>query len=339
MPPGIRTTRLGTDDADIARAAAWLEAGELVAFPTETVYGLGARADDAAAVRRIFEAKGRPAHNPLIVHVLDSAAARRLAAHWPPEAERLAAAFWPGPLTLVVARAAGAIVDEAAASGPTLAMRAPAHPVARRLLAACRAPVAAPSANRSTAVSPTTADHVLETLDGRIRAVIDGGPTEVGIESTIVDVTCAPARLLRPGAVTLAALRVVVEIDDPGVVVTAPGARAPAPGTLARHYSPRALLVLLPAGAIGAEAARRRAAGIAVGTLEIGGASAPVDFRGGPEPRAVLPGDPIAYAAALYAALYRLDDAGCAEIVAAAVPTDQPAWAAVADRLRRAASR
>jgi L-threonylcarbamoyladenylate synthase len=156
----MQTERLPADEGSIRRAAAILRAGGLVAFPTETVYGLGARADDAPAVRRIFEAKGRPTGNPLIVHVLDLDAARALAEAWTEAAERLARAFWPGPLTLIVARRRDGVADEVAAGGPTVALRAPAHPIARALLAATALPIAAPSANRSSEISPTTADHV-----------------------------------------------------------------------------------------------------------------------------------------------------------------------------------
>ncbi len=171
------TERLGITAAAVERAAEVIRQGGLVAFPTETVYGLGARADQGAAVRAIFAAKGRPAGNPLIVHVADADAARAVAATWPAGAAALAAAFWPGPLTLVVERrrGAGGVAAEVAAGGPSVALRVPAHPVALALLRAAGLPIAAPSANRSTGISPTTADHVLKSLDGRIDCVLDGG--------------------------------------------------------------------------------------------------------------------------------------------------------------------
>jgi len=326
----VHTEILPFEPSAVARAAALIEAGGLVAFPTETVYGLGARADRASAVAGIFRAKGRAATNPLIVHVAGVEEARALALSFPPEAERLAAAFWPGPLTLVVERRPGAVADEVAAFGPTVAIRVPAAPVAQALLSACRLPIAAPSANRSTTISPTTAEHVVKTLGGRIDLVLDGGPCLHGIESTIVDVTRRPAVLLRPGAISLEALRAQVEIADPGAVTVREGERAPAPGTSARHYAPAAALVIVPPEAVAAEVHHRRASGGKTGAIERapGSSLAP--------PALVLPADPEGFAAALYAALHHLEDAGCSVIVVAA-PPDDVAWAAVRDRLRRAA--
>ena len=320
-------------EAAIERAAALIRAGRLVAFPTETVYGLGARADDAAAVRAIFAAKGRPPGNPLIVHVADAKAAQALAAAWPEAAARLAAAFWPGPLTLVVQRreGQGGIVAEATAGGPTAALRVPAHPVTLALLRAAGVPIAAPSANRSTAISPTTAAHVVKSLGARVDLVLDGGPTGYGIESSIVDVSRAPAVLLRHGAVPLAALAELAEIVDGGSRVVPEGARAAAPGAHARHYAPRARVHLVPATAVRAEIEARRGRGRLAGALE----RAPASVTEGPSE--VLPDEPGGYAAGLYAALHRLEDAGCEEIVIAAAP-DGAAWAAVRDRLRRASA-
>ncbi len=325
------TERLPISPASIARAAERIRAGGLVAFPTETVYGLGARADDAAAVRAIFAAKGRPPGNPLIAHVAGIAAARAAAARWPEAAEALAAAFWPGPLTLVVERrrGPGGVVDEAAAGGPTVALRVPAHPVALALLQAAGVPVAAPSANRSTTLSPTTADHVLKSLEGRIDLVLDGGPTGLGIESSIVDVTRSPAVLLRRGALPLAALAAHVHVVDAGSAVVPEGERAAAPGSHARHYAPHATVHLVDAGAVRAEVEVLRARAIRTGSLE----RAPGTVSEGP--REVLPDDPTGFAAGLYAALHRLDDQGCAAIVVA-LPPEGDAWAAVRDRLRRA---
>jgi L-threonylcarbamoyladenylate synthase len=326
----VQTEILPFEPSAVARAARLIEEGRLVAFPTETVYGLGARADQASAVGGIFRAKGRAATNPLIVHVASVDEARALARKFPPEAERLARAFWPGPLTLVVERRPGAVADEVAAFGPTVAIRVPRAPVARALLAACRLPIAAPSANRSTTISPTTAEHVVKTLGGRIDLVLDAGPCLHGIESTIVDVTKSPAVLLRPGAISLDALRQHVDLADPGAVVVACGERAPSPGTSARHYAPAASVVIVPREALAAEVLRRRALGAQTGAIDLspGAALAP--------PILVLPSDPEGFAAALYAALHRLEDAGCSAIVVAQ-PPDDPAWAAVYDRLRRAA--
>ncbi|HVK64943.1 MAG TPA: L-threonylcarbamoyladenylate synthase [Polyangium sp.] len=329
--PVIRTELLPFDPPAVARAAALLRGKRLVAFPTETVYGLGARADEPTAVRRIFEAKGRPATNPLIVHVANVAEARALALDFPPAAERLAELFWPGPLTLVVTRRPGAVADEVAAGGSTVAIRVPAAPVARALLEACRLPIAAPSANRTTSLSPTTAEHVLKSLGGRIPLVLDGGPCRHGIESTIVDVSRSPAVLLRPGAVSLDELRRHIDVVDPGVITVSLDERAPSPGTSARHYAPRATLVVVPADAARAELVRRRAAGLVTGAALVAPGAA-VD-----PPVEILPADPEGYAAALYAALHRLDDAGCDSVVVEAPPAGS-AWAAVHDRLRRASS-
>jgi L-threonylcarbamoyladenylate synthase len=345
------TERLPASPEAIARAAARIRAGQLVAFPTETVYGLGARADDAAAVRGIFAAKGRPPTNPLIVHVADRDAARALAAEWPAAAEALAAAFWPGPLTLVLRKreGQGGIVAEATAGGPTVALRVPAHPVALALLRAAALPIAAPSANRSTAISPTTADHVVKSLGEGVALVLDGGPTGAdgghGIESTIVDVTRSPAVLLRPGAIPLAALVAHTAVIDPGALVVPAGARALAPGGHARHYAPRAQVVTIAPEAVPAAAAALRARGLVVGTLERDAGregalprGALVAGHAGAAPAAeILPADPAGYGAGLYAALHRLEDAGCDAIVIAAVP-DGADWAAVRDRLGRAAA-
>ena len=327
------TLRLPATPAAIECAAALIRQGRLVAFPTETVYGLGARADDASAVRAIFAAKGRPPTNPLIAHVADADAARSLAASWPEAARALAKAFWPGPLTLVVQKRAGqgAIVDEATAGGPTAALRVPAHPVALALIHAAGVPIAAPSANRSTAISPTTADHVLKSLVGRVDLVLDGGPTRRGIESTIVDVTRDPAVLLRPGAIPITALAQHARVIDPGAIVVAEGERAAAPGAHERHYAPRARVVMAPPERMRVEVEGVRARGFLTGAIE----RAPGSSVG--EPCAILPDDPEGYAAKLYAALHRFDDAGCAFIVVAEVP-DGPAWAAVRDRLRRASA-
>jgi L-threonylcarbamoyladenylate synthase len=331
------TERAPFDEAAILRAAGVLMRGGLVAFPTETVYGLGARADDGAAVRRIFEAKGRPPTNPLIVHVASIESARAVAAEWPEAAEQLARAFWPGPLTLIVRRKAGVVVDEVTCGGDTVAVRVPAHRAAMRLLERVVFPVAAPSANRSTRLSPTTAEHVLKSLDGRIDLVLDAGPTGDaaersglhGIESTIVDVTRSPAVVLRYGALPMDALAQVIA-TVPRSTHSIDDEPARAPGAQALHYAPQAPLVIVPASELHAEVAARRAEGLRVGVVDRapGVGSAP--------PSETLAADPVGYAAELYAAMHRLDDAGCDVIVAADVP-DEAAWAGVRDRLERAA--
>ncbi len=313
------------DPAAIRLAAGALRRGELVAFPTETVYGLGASALDPEAVARIFAAKGRPSYNPLIVHLANADAARALAAEWSAAAERLAERFWPGPLTLVVPRRAG-IPDAVTAGLPSVALRVPAHPVAHALLREAGIPVAAPSANRSTEVSPTTAAHVERSLGGRVALILDGGPTPVGIESTVVSLAGPTPTLLRPGTVSIEELR-----DAVGEVVPAsqrPDATAarPSPGMLDRHYAPRAEVRLFD--------------GPGFVPLDVeGGRTAVLLIRADPHPQGEvvrMPADAREYAARLYATLHRLDDEGFERILVE-LPPDTPEWAGVRDRLRRAA--
>lgn len=237
------TQILQPDAAGIAAAAALVRAGQLVAFPTETVYGLGGDALNPAAVAAIFAAKGRPAHDPLIVHLADARDLPRVAVAVPPLAERLAAAFWPGPLTLVLARGP-AVPRAVTAGGPTVAVRVPSHPVARALISAAGTPLAAPSANRFGHTSPTDAAHVLADLGGRIAAVLDGGPTPIGVESTVLDLTTPVPTLLRPGGVSLEALRALLGEVALGGDVAQGGALA-SPGLLERHYAPQSELWLV----------------------------------------------------------------------------------------------
>jgi L-threonylcarbamoyladenylate synthase len=317
----------------IAQAAAVLRAGGLVAFPTETVYGLGANALDPAAVARIFAAKGRPANNPVIVHVADAKDALPLVAGWPDAADRLAARFWPGPLTLVLPKNQR-VPDAVTAGGPTVAVRLPAHPVAVALIKAAGFAVAAPSANRSSRLSPTRAEHVLRGLDGRIDLLLDAGPTPGGLESTVLDVSVTPPRLLRPGLVTPEQIEVVVgwfsRSRQPNPETAHP---LPAPGMLPRHYAPRAPLECTEDGG------RERVETLCRGGLHVGW----LPWHGEPalsRPGLTvvpMPGEPAAYAAGLYAALHELDEAGVDRMVVA-LPPDTPAWLAVRDRLRRASA-
>jgi L-threonylcarbamoyladenylate synthase len=318
------------DDAAVARAAAVLRRGGLVAFPTETVYGLGASALDAAAVARVFAAKGRPANNPLIVHLAGAADAARVCASWPEAAARLAEHFWPGPLTLVLPKRPE-LPDAVTAGGPTVAVRVPAHAVARALIATAGVPVAAPSANRSGYLSPTRAEHVLAGLDGRIDLVLDAGPVPGGIESTVLDLTGDPPRLLRPGLVSPAEIEAVVGPVIRPVTKEAPAEDAlPSPGMLSRHYAPRTPLELAgDDGAARVEELRR--AGLRVGWLTFGGRQADGATV------VTMPDDPEGYAARLYAVLHALDGAGLDRIVAARPPEGEE-WLAVRDRLRRAAA-
>lgn len=229
----------------LAEAAQAILAGQLVAFPTETVYGLGANAFDRQAVRRVFSAKGRPEQDPLIVHLASSELLPQLVREIPPVAERLVEQFWPGPLTLVLLKQPK-VFDEITAGLPTVAVRMPAHPVALGLLHTSGVPIVAPSANRFGHVSPTTAQHVLDDLDGLIEGILDGGETNVGVESTVLDVTCSPPRLLRPGGISLEALQ--AQIGEVVYALTfheeAQLSPKPSPGMLAKHYAPRAELWL-----------------------------------------------------------------------------------------------
>jgi L-threonylcarbamoyladenylate synthase len=318
--------------AVLERAAAVLRRGGLVAFPTETVYGLGADARQAAAVARIFAVKGRPANNPLIVHVATPAAARALVTDWPPVAQRLAERFWPGPLTLVLPRRpeVPAVVT---GGGPTVAVRLPAHPVALALLQTADVPIAAPSANRSGQLSPTRAAHVLRSLGDQVDLVLDGGPTPGGVESTVLDLTVTPPRLLRPGLVSPTALEAVIgPIQRPENLFSAPQAPLPSPGLLPRHYAPCTPLECW-------EDAWPRvqellAAGQRVGWLTF--AQRPVVAEPGLRQRR-LPADPAHYAAQLYAVLHELDEAGLDRLLADLPPANDD-WLAIRDRLCRAAT-
>jgi L-threonylcarbamoyladenylate synthase len=300
--------------AAIARAADLLRAGRLVAFPTETVYGLGANALDASAVARLFAAKGRPATNPLIVHVASPAEVPAVAAAWPEAAAQLTAAFWPGPLTLVLPKA-DAVPPAVTAGGPTVAVRCPDHPVALALLRGAGVPVAAPSANRSGELSPTTAAHVVKSLGDRVDAVLDGGPCRRGLESTVLDVTGPVPRVLRPGPITVPMMEAVV---GPVAVGAQPGT-ARSPGLQLKHYAPRTPVELADT-LIEAEEIRR--------ALETAG------FRVKLFP---VPSQPEIASAALYARLHEFDDGQWDRIVVV-LPPDTPEWAAVRDRLTRAAA-
>jgi L-threonylcarbamoyladenylate synthase len=314
----------------IARAAAVLRRGGLVAFPTETVYGLGANALDAEAVGRIFTAKGRPAHNPIIVHIAEASQVREVAADWPLMAERLAACFWPGPLTLVLPRSA-AVPDIVTAGGPTVAVRVPVHPVALALLRAAAVPVAAPSANRSTQLSPTCAEHVLEGLAGRIDLLLDGGPAPGGLESTVLDVTARPPRLLRPGLVTPAQLEAIIGPVERSHRLPAEGQALASPGMLPRHYAPCTPLECVAEGST--RVSELLAAGLRVGWLSL-------SEEGESSGRLVkvdMPPAPAEYASSLYAALHTLDGLGLDRLVVT-LPPEGEEWLAVRDRLRRAAA-
>ncbi|MDX2114577.1 MAG: L-threonylcarbamoyladenylate synthase [Planctomycetota bacterium] len=328
----------GPGDATIAEAALRLREGGLVAFPTETVYGLGANALDERAVARVFALKKRPATNPLIVHVPGAEQARGLTAGWSAGAEALAGAFWPGPLTIVLPRAAD-VPSIVAAGGDTVALRAPDHPVAQALLAAAGLPLVGPSANPSGLVSPTAAGHVrgafAEAVASGELLVLDGGPCRAGIESTVVTLAERRPRILRRGVVSAeqisAVLRAPVVDRDAGAAEESGGPLA-GPGMLAAHYAPRTPLSLFEAERW-PEVLDELPAPLIVLTHERARSVEPPSaiFR--------LPRDASAYAAALYAALHEADAGGFAHIAAEEPSSPGPVWDAVRDRLRRAAAR
>jgi L-threonylcarbamoyladenylate synthase len=325
----VRLTGDHPDAAVIREAADLLRAGRLVAFPTETVYGLGAHALDPDAVQRIYDAKGRPSVNPIIVHVASADAARALAAEWTPVAEALAAKFWPGPLTLVV-RKRDVVPGIVTAGADTVGLRVPAHPVALALLKTAAIPVAAPSANLSTQLSPTTAQHVERGLGERVDMILDGGPTTVGIESTVVDATGSVPRVLRPGMLSAA------DVARVAGAVTERDAHVPSdvqprsPGLLGRHYAPRARVrVFTDADRANAALEARSAAdgGLRVGAMVF----APM---GRVTVEHTMPRDPEEYARILYATLHAMDDAHC-DVVFVELPPDAVEWSAIRDRIRR----
>ncbi len=323
------------DPAVLDRAAAWLARGEIVAFPTETVYGLGADALNPAAVAKIFEAKGRPAANPLIVHVAGFAAARRLVTAWPESAQRLAERFWPGPLTLVLP-AGPEVPPIVTAGGSTVGLRMPAHPVALALLERAQRPLAAPSANRSNSISPTQADHVLSSLGGRIGLVLDGGRCPGGLESTVVDLTGPRPRLLRPGLIAPDELAAVLGTPIERASQSPP-AEGPlrSPGMLARHYAPAARLEVLEPSSVLPRLAELLALHSRVGWLACGSGEAAIACESPGLLRLELPDDASGYASQLYAALHTFDAAEVGWILVSR-PPQKLGWEAIHDRLARA---
>jgi L-threonylcarbamoyladenylate synthase len=322
-------------DAAVTQAAELLRAGELVALPTETVYGLAANALDERAVARIFEVKGRPSGNPIIVHVASAAMAHRCAADWPTLADRLAKGFWPGPLTLVLPRSR-AIPDIVTAGGATVGIRWPSHPFIQAVIRACGFPLAAPSANVSGQISPTNAQHVLKGLGDRIRLIIDGGQSQVGIESTVLDLTTAPPHVLRPGMIHAESLSAVS-----GELPTAEhgtwNAELPrSPGLLRKHYAPKAKLLILSwrdDAHLHRQLATRNLQPAT--THVIAHTCIPSGTRF--VRVSVIPHDAEAFARAIYAELHRCDEEGAGAIIVEA-PPDSPDWRALKDRLRRAAA-
>lgn len=348
----VDPSRLDSFDAReaVERAAQILRAGGLVALPTETVYGLGANALDPVAVERIFAAKQRPAWDPVIVHIagpdLGQDMLDRLVQEIPETARKLMVAFWPGPLTLLLPRTSG-VPDAVTAGRPLVGVRMPAHPVALELIRRAGVPVAAPSANIFGHISPTTADHVLEDLDGRIDAVLDAGPTSHGVESTVIDPCQNPMVIYRPGAVTTVQIRDIagaVQVYQSALpLAQIPQSALPSPGVGLRHYAPRARLVLVDAGRADSEELQARLGEAAL--LWRGdrvGVMLPADVSWN------IPGPilhswgrwsvPEELAHALYAGLRSLDSQGCT-VILCPVPPEEGIGAAIRDRLRKAAER
>lgn len=316
-------------------AAMTLKKGGLVAFPTETVYGLGALALEEDTVKKIFAAKGRPPTNPLIVHVFDEAMAKTVCAEWPEQAHLIASALWPGPLTLILPKKP--IVPPSVSAGlATVAVRCPAHPVARALLKELGEPLAAPSANLYTEISPTRAEHVKKGLSGRIDLILDGGAAGVGVESTVLDLSGKVPTVLRPGAIVPSQIeRIIGRVAVVSENVSDEHAR-PSPGQSEKHYAPKAALAIVPMGDAGLLQDRilrvkklRGRVGVLIHSNVAVGQDGLVLRR--------LPRDPQEYSAALYGALHDLEDAGCSHILVEALPPGE-AWDAARDRLRRAAS-
>ena len=306
---------------EITRAGQILRAGGLVAFPTETVYGLGADAWNPAAVKKLYRVKRRPADHPVIVHFAEAKQAFEWARDVPDSARRLADRFWPGPLTLILKRAARA-PDFITGGQDNVGVRVPAHPVARQMLAAFGGGVAAPSANRFGSVSPTTASHVLAELGADVDLVLEGGPTEVGIESTILDLSGDAPVVLRPGHISKGELE-----RELGIPVAEKSAASPRhSGGLERHYAPHTPARLVPTHELDREIEKLKEK---VAVLAFSRPDERVDFW------LRMPRDAQAYAKRLYAALRELDSAGC-EAILVETPPDRPEWAAVLDRLRRA---
>ena len=341
----------------VLRAAELLRAGEVVALPTETVYGVAANALDEQAVAKTFQIKGRPANNPIIVHVAGNEMAKRCVKKYPAEAEKLAKAFWPGPLTLVlerlgapasrrrleVSKLAGEtpalpdfyIPDIVTAGGETVGIRWPRHPLIQAVIRECGFPLAAPSANLSGCVSPTNAEHVRQQLGGKIPLIVDGGQSQIGIESTVLDLTVSPPRILRPGMIHVESLAAVCgEVRSSEFRVQSSQLRSP--GLLAKHYSPKAKLMVLSWHDDSELEFIQKNSKLEIQACHVI-AHTQIPSGGNFGGVSVIPHDAEAFARALYAELHRCDEAGAAAIIVEA-PPDLPEWAGIADRLRRAAA-
>ena len=329
---------LSTDTAElfeqaVRRVVGLLRAGEVVALPTETVYGLAANALDARAIEKIFKIKGRPAHNPIIAHVADINMAKQCVAHWPQLADRLANSFWPGPLTLVLPRAKH-IPDILTAGGSTVGVRWPSHPFIQAVIRHCGFPLAAPSANLSNQVSPTNAAHVQSQLGNRIPLIVDGGQCQVGLESTVLDLSETPPRLLRPGMIHRQAL--VATIGELRAGHADRQGPLKSPGLLQKHYAPRAKLILCSWTNQGQLQGWIERTGLSPTKTQVI-AHTNIPSTHGLGGVSVIPHDSEAFARAIYAQLHECDKAGAQLIVVEALPeTDE--WRAISDRLKRAAA-
>jgi len=326
-PHGSDRAAVEAVGTDISRAAGILRAGGLVGMPTETVYGLAANALDVRAVARVFAAKGRPVFDPLIVHLADISELSRIVAHVPALAWRLAEACWPGPLTLVMPKS-DSVPDLVTAGLRGVGVRIPAHAMARQLLRECGCPLAAPSANTSGCVSPTSASHVVKDLQGKVEMILDAGSCELGIESTVVDVRDENIQILRPGSVTSSMISEVLrcKVNQPDSLVV-PNAAMVSPGMLEKHYAPRTVAIWIETD-FWQIAGEMKTKGLQIGVLAME-----------KTPGALCLGkDPVEYARKLYGALHALDDMGLDRILVIA-PPDLPEWFAVRDRLRRATVR
>jgi L-threonylcarbamoyladenylate synthase len=340
-------------DAAVKRAAELLRAGDVVALPTETVYGLAANALDEKAVAKIFQIKGRPANNPIIIHIAGFEMAKRCVKAWPNPAEQLARAFWPGPLTLVLPRAKE-IPGVVTAGGTTVGVRWPGHPLIQAVIRECGFPLAAPSANLSSRVSPTNAGHVRQQLGDKISLIVDGGQSQVGIESTVLDLTVSPPQVLRPGMIHAVSLEAVIgNIQHPTPIHREQASniqhpKLKSPGLLRKHYSPKAKLLVLswhdegdlrfqistlnsvkrrgPHGALRPQPSTCFV--IAHTHIPSGENFAEVN---------VIPHDAEAFARAIYAELHRCDEAG-ADLIVIEAPPESPEWSGIADRLQRASA-
>ena len=311
-----------------------LRTGEVVALPTETVYGLAANALDEKAVAKIFQIKGRPVNNPIIVHVAGLAMAKRCAADWPADANGLAKAFWPGPLTLILPRAKE-IPDNVTAGGATVGIRLPSHPFIQAVIRECDFPLAAPSANLSGRLSPTNAGHVNEQLGGKIPLIVDGGQSQVGIESTVLDLTVSPPAILRPGMIHAESLAAVCGgvTGDRWQETGKEALRSP--GLLRKHYSPKARLVVLKWRDDADLGSQLSTFNFQLSTIHVIAHTKIPSGENLPNV-SVIPHDAEAFARAIYAELHRCDEADAKWIVVEA-PPESPEWHGIADRLRRAA--